>query len=39
VFAPAQDPPVQAEASHGPEDGVLDVTLPGHAIVVDHGNV
>jgi hypothetical protein len=39
VFASTQYPPVQAETSPGPEVGVLDVTLPGHAGIVDHVNV
>jgi hypothetical protein len=39
VFETAQDPPVQAEASHGPGVGAPDVTLLGQAVVVNHGNV
>jgi hypothetical protein len=38
VFASTQDPPVQAEASHSPKVGALDITLPRHVVVIDHGN-
>jgi hypothetical protein len=39
VFAYAQDPPVQVEASPGLGVGALYITLPGRAVVVDHGNI
>jgi hypothetical protein len=39
VFASTQDPLVQSETSPGPGAYALDVTLSGHAGIVDCGNV